>query len=74
MQKQDDDETLLPCSIWGPTCDSVDQIVPETSLPNMPCGQWLMWPEMGAYTLAKAGTFNGFPIPEVIVVVPYTIW
>ncbi|XP_063846919.1 ornithine decarboxylase-like isoform X2 [Scylla paramamosain] len=74
IKKQDDDETVLPCSIWGPTCDSADQVVPETSLPNMPCGQWLMWPEMGAYTLAKAGTFNGFPIPEVIVVVPYTIW
>lgn len=73
LQKHDD-ETLVPCSVWGPTCDGIDHIVSEMSLPRLPCGEWLVWPEMGAYTLVAAGTFNGFPVPKVTVVVPRHTW
>lgn len=68
------DETWMPCSIWGPTCDGLDQIVSEAKLPTLNCGDWLMWQDMGAYTLAAAGTFNGFPVPKVHVTVPHHTW
>ena len=29
-------------------------------------GQWLVWPDMGAYTLAGACAFNGFTPPCVL--------
>ncbi|XP_042205539.1 ornithine decarboxylase 1-like [Homarus americanus] len=68
------DEPYMPCSIWGPTCDGLDQVISEIRLPRLSCGDWLIWPEMGAYTLAAAGTFNGFPLPKVHVVVPHHTW
>lgn len=68
------DVPRMPCSIWGPTCDGIDQVVSEIKLPRLDCGDWLVWPEMGAYTLVGASTFNGFPIPKVHVVVPHHTW
>ncbi|KAK7053093.1 hypothetical protein SK128_020406 [Halocaridina rubra] len=67
-------EPYMPCSIWGPTCDGLDQVVSEAQLPKLNCGDWLVWPEMGAYTLAAAGTFNGFSLPKVHVVIPHHTW
>lgn len=51
-----------PCSIWGPTCDSIDLVVPQMQLPTsrLNVGDWLRWPEMGAYTVCAASQFNGF--------------
>ncbi|XP_045127465.1 ornithine decarboxylase-like [Portunus trituberculatus] len=74
LLEKHDEETHVPCSVWGPTCDGIDQIASEISLPRLPCGEWLVWPEMGAYTLVAAGTFNGFPVPKVFVVVPHHTW
>jgi len=34
-------------------------------LPELFTGDWLIWRNMGAYTLALSNTFNGFPIPVV---------
>jgi len=62
------------CSIWGPTCDGLDQVVMEARLPMMAIGDWIIWKNMGAYTLASAGTFNGFPKAKVHVVVPHHTW
>lgn len=59
------DAALHGCSIWGPTCDSMDLIVRETDLPELSVGDWLYYPNMGAYTLTASSTFNGFPRPEV---------
>ena len=53
------------CSIWGPTCDGLDRIAANAQLPIMDVGDWLIFEDMGAYTLAAAGTFNGFPVPKV---------
>ncbi|XP_012230173.1 ornithine decarboxylase 1-like isoform X2 [Linepithema humile] len=55
----------FPSSLWGPTADSFDLIVKNTLLPELYIGDWLIWKNMGAYTLALSNTFNGFPIPVV---------
>lgn len=53
-------------SVWGPTCDGFDQVISSMLLPTgLAVGDWLVWEEMGAYTLASAGQFNGFPVPGV---------
>lgn len=74
MLLEETHESHMPCSVWGPTCDGLDQVLSEGKLPRLNCGDWLVWPEMGAYTLAAAGTFNGFPLPTVHVVVPHHTW
>ncbi len=54
-----DDLPLHNCSIWGPTCDSLDCITKEGLLPDLEIGDWLYFDHMGAYTIAAASCFNG---------------
>ncbi|KAK7583976.1 hypothetical protein V9T40_004939 [Parthenolecanium corni] len=56
---------MVPCSIWGPTCDSLDLIVERAEFPNLNVGEWIMFENMGAYTFSAASSFNGFPVPKV---------
>ena len=62
------------CSIWGPTCDSLDHIASNAKLPLMDIGDWLIFEDMGAYSLSVAGSFNGFPVPKVYPVVQSHTW
>lgn len=48
-------------SIWGPTCDGLDCISNNAELSHNVCvGDWLYFPDLGAYTSAAASPFNGF--------------
>ncbi|CCE61874.1 hypothetical protein TPHA_0B02020 [Tetrapisispora phaffii CBS 4417] len=48
-------------SIWGPTCDGLDCITKEYYLKyNLEVGDWLYFPNLGAYSSTAATTFNGF--------------
>ncbi|AIB03159.1 ornithine decarboxylase [Bovine gammaherpesvirus 6] len=51
-------------SIWGPSCDGLDCIVKRCELPELQVGDWLIFENMGAYSLVSSSTFNGFPKPE----------
>jgi len=62
------------CSIWGPTCDGLDQVCASELLPKMEVGEWLVFPDMGAYTLVAGGTFNGFPLPKLSTVGSTEAW
>ena len=45
--------------VFGPTCDGLDCILQETPLPEVSVGDWLVFPEMGAYSTAAQSSFNG---------------
>ncbi|KAF0365640.1 ornithine decarboxylase [Gigaspora margarita] len=60
------DEPVYNCSIWGPTCDSIDCISTVSSLPVLLPGDWLYFEEMGAYTICAASQFNGFKKSNII--------
>lgn len=47
-------------TIFGPTCDSMDCIGKDIDLPELEVGEWLLFKNMGAYTVAAASPFNGF--------------
>jgi ornithine decarboxylase len=54
-------------SVWGPTCDSIDCVCPDTTLPpSLEVGDWLGFENMGAYTICAASQFNGFERSGVI--------
>jgi diaminopimelate decarboxylase len=53
---------VQPTSIWGPTCDSIDKISDDVPLPELSVGDWLVYENMGAYTIAGSCKFNGFPL------------
>jgi len=57
---------LVPYTVAGPTCDSVDVVMREQLLPeDLQADDFAYIPNAGAYTTAYASTFNGFPLPEV---------
>jgi ornithine decarboxylase len=45
--------------LFGCTCDGMDTISTSIQLPDMEVGDWIIWPRMGAYTLAATTAFNG---------------
>lgn len=53
-------------TIWGPTCDSTDCILQNALLPEFHIGEWLVFPNMGAYSVCVSTQFNGFRIPQYI--------
>lgn len=52
----------LPTSVFGPTCDGLDQLanMEVTNLPRCEVGDWLFWEDMGAYTHTASFVFNGY--------------
>jgi ornithine decarboxylase len=57
---------LIPWTVAGPTCDSVDVIMRDQLLPeDLQAEDFIYVPNAGAYTTAYASNFNGFPLPEV---------
>ncbi|KAI9244559.1 pyridoxal-dependent decarboxylase [Phascolomyces articulosus] len=67
----DNNEKKYPCTIWGPTCCSLDRIQYDGYLPELHVGDWLYLENFGAYTIAGASTFNGYEKPKIIHVNSY---
>ena len=74
FQDVSDDEPVFTSSLWGPTCDGLDCVLNQCQLPELHVGDWLIFPDMGAYTLAAASTFNGFPRPPVHCIITHSDW
>ncbi|ESO12426.1 hypothetical protein HELRODRAFT_93271 [Helobdella robusta] len=62
--KKYEDQPLYQCSLWGPTCDGLDCIIKDCRLPRLTTGDWLVFKDMGAYTMSAASCFNGMPKPK----------
>lgn len=61
-------------SVWGPTCDGLDQILKNAKLPELDVGEFINFPDMGAYTLCAGSTFNGMPRPDMFYHCSENIW
>lgn len=48
------DEPVFACSLWGPSCDSLDRVVERCLLPELSVGDWLVFSAMGAHGLGDA--------------------
>jgi len=58
----------IPCTVAGPTCDSMDVIMRDEMLPeDLEEGDYVYFAKLGAYSTAYATDFNGFPAPHVVV-------
>ena len=62
------------CSIWGPTCDSIDCVLKECRLPEMEIGEWIIFRDMGAYTLPVGSCFNGMALPKCYYILSEQDW
>ena len=51
----------LLAAVYGPTCDSLDQLPGEIALPaTLAPGDWLLFRAMGAYLFGMTTRFNGY--------------
>ena len=54
-------EAMTPFELWGPTCDSIDQMKGPFMLPSTIAeGDYIEIGNVGAYGRAIAGSFNGY--------------
>jgi ornithine decarboxylase len=53
-----------PKTLFGCTCDGIDVIYDHILLPEFKIGDWIEWPNMGAYTMAATTSFNGIPFQK----------
>ncbi|MFC2058487.1 type III PLP-dependent enzyme [Chloroflexota bacterium] len=58
--------SLQPCVLAGPSCDSVDIIQNDILLPELEVGDNVYILSAGAYTTAYASRFDGFTIPQTV--------
>jgi len=56
----------VPGVLYGRTCDSLDMIAASNSAEELLEGDWLWFPNMGAYTSVTSTEFNGFPRPYLM--------
>lgn len=63
--QEEDKSELYPSTLFGPTCDGLDTVVRDIDMPLMENGDWVLFPCMGAYTMAAGSDFNGFNITEM---------
>ncbi|XP_073481488.1 ornithine decarboxylase 1-like [Aquarana catesbeiana] len=68
------EERFYSSSIWGPTCDGQDCIIKQCDLPEMQVGDWILFKNMGAYTVVASSAFNGFQRPTLSYVMSRAHW
>lgn len=68
------EEKKMPSTIWGPTCDALDQLVVDIPMPDVNIGDFIVFENMGAYTIPVASPFNGFPLPKIFCFISRDIW
>lgn len=73
-KKPSPDQLFYNSSLWGPTCDGLDQIAEHLQLPELQVGDWLLFDNMGAYTVAASSTFNGFQQSRIHYAMPRAAW
>uniref|UniRef100_A0A8C5M2F7 Orn/DAP/Arg decarboxylase 2 N-terminal domain-containing protein n=1 Tax=Leptobrachium leishanense TaxID=445787 RepID=A0A8C5M2F7_9ANUR len=67
-------QPLYMSSLWGPTCDPMDQIAEHLYLPELCIGDWLLYYNVGAYTVVASSTFNGFHPPHIHFAMSLQAW
>jgi ornithine decarboxylase len=71
---QNDSNEKFTSSIWGPTCDGLDCIHSSIKIPKLDIGDWILWKNMGAYTISAAVQFNGLPVGKPLYFMSKQFW
>ncbi|KDP36866.1 hypothetical protein JCGZ_08157 [Jatropha curcas] len=59
-------------TVFGPTCDALDTVLKGHQLPELQINDWLVFPNMGAYTVAAGSNFNGFKTGAILTYLAYS--
>ncbi|XP_068122773.1 ornithine decarboxylase-like [Hyperolius riggenbachi] len=64
----------FPSTLWGPSCTDKDLIMENVYLPELEVGDWIFFPNMGAYYVSVYTVFNGFLPPPVFCFISKSLW
>ncbi|KAF5206210.1 Ornithine decarboxylase [Thalictrum thalictroides] len=53
-------------TVYGPTCSPLDTVLTNYQLPELNVNDWLVFPEMGAYSVSAGSKFNGFDTSAIM--------
>ncbi|XP_038717188.1 ornithine decarboxylase-like [Tripterygium wilfordii] len=67
-----EEEKTYDSTVFGPTCDALDTILTGYLLPELEVNDWLVFPNMGAYTAAAGSSFNGFDSSTILTYLAYS--
>ena len=71
-QKSSNSKELQNYTVFGPTCDSLDQLPAPLCLPiDIAEGDYILFENMGAYTHAIATQFNGYGNTKYVTITNY---
>ncbi|XP_051843843.1 antizyme inhibitor 2 isoform X3 [Antechinus flavipes] len=59
QKKPSPDQRMFSSSLWGPTCDDLDRVAESLWLPELQPGDWLIFENMGAYTVGTSASCSG---------------
>ncbi|XP_052388638.1 antizyme inhibitor 1-like [Carassius gibelio] len=68
------DEPMFSSSLWGPSCDPLEQVVEHCLLPELAVGDWLIFSNMGASGQEGPGTLNDTDQPPVYYTISTDDW
>ncbi|KAM8977369.1 ornithine decarboxylase-like [Pelodytes ibericus] len=67
-------QPLHPSTLWGPSCADIDVLVNDIDLPELNIGDWIMFQNIGAYSISIHTKFNGFSCLPVYYVLSRDVW
>ncbi|KTG03761.1 hypothetical protein cypCar_00016133, partial [Cyprinus carpio] len=68
------DEPVFSSSLWGPSCDPLEQVVEHCLLPELAVGDWLIFSNMGASGQEGPATLNDTDQPPVYYTISTDDW
>lgn len=71
---KDNGKPLKKSVIWGRACDPHDVVISDVLLPELDCGDWLVFDDSGAYRITTSTLFNGFPNHPVYSFIEKNMW
>ncbi|NWS52742.1 AZIN2 inhibitor, partial [Chunga burmeisteri] len=74
LQRPCPDHPSLSSSLWGPPGHPEDRIADGLELPELQVGDWLIFEDMGAYTIATSSPLGGCPQPQITYAMSRVAW
>lgn len=69
------EEELLFCSsLWGPSCDTLDQVLESCLLPELQVGDWLIFSGMGSLSHGQPTALSHPDKPPVFYTIATADW
>ncbi|XP_066531105.1 antizyme inhibitor 1b isoform X2 [Hoplias malabaricus] len=67
-------EPMFSSSLWGPSCDALDQVVEHCLLPELAVGDWLIFNNMGASGQEESAAISNADKPPVYYTITTSDW